>query len=161
VNLTTPCGVAGYTRGVSLKRCFGPNGSVEIAVSWRRKVRRSRLRAEQVSVTREAQHITQYAVRMESRVVTLGQIVFFSTETGDAWVLDPEDGLARCLARAGSALPRGIQETAKNFGIEWETTYRVNGDAMIFVDQLGRERIIVGYPVNEIERAISRMRREK
>ena len=57
------------------------------------------------------------------RVVRFGQLVFFSTETGDAWMLDPADGLARCLARDGVALPAGIVETPDRFGIEWNASY--------------------------------------
>lgn len=42
---------------------------------------------------------------------TLGPLLFFSTETGDAWVLDPADHLALCLARDGEPLPANIIET--------------------------------------------------
>jgi hypothetical protein len=33
--------------------------------------------------------------------VTVGPLVLFSTETGDAWLLDPADHLAARLARDG------------------------------------------------------------
>jgi len=45
----------------------------------------------------------------------LGQLVFFSTETGDAWLLDPEDRMALCLAKEGSRLPVQIVETATRY----------------------------------------------
>ena len=51
------------------------------------------------------------AAANEFRVVTLGPLVFFSTETGDGWMLDPQDGLANCLARDGDPLPVDIKET--------------------------------------------------
>jgi hypothetical protein len=58
------------------------------------------------------------AQEQESRVVTLGPLVFFSTETGDAWMLEPEGGLALCLARDGEPLPVEIQETPETFAID-------------------------------------------
>jgi hypothetical protein len=43
-------------------------------------------------------------------VVTLGQLVFFSTASGDGWMLDPEDGLAFKLAGVGNRNPAKIVE---------------------------------------------------
>src|SRR5215831_14306986 len=37
------------------------------------------------------------------RIVTIGQLLLFSTETGDAWLLDPADRLAARLARDGES----------------------------------------------------------
>jgi len=54
------------------------------------------------------------------RIATLGQLIFFSTETGDGWLLDPEDGLAAPLARDGDPEPIHIEETDASFSIEWE-----------------------------------------
>lgn len=116
------------------------------------------VRREQVNVRGEAEHIIQCAAEREGRVVTFGPLLFFSTETGDAWVLDPSDGLARCLARDGDALPLGIHETPESFGVEWEAAFEFQGDAMIFREAL-RERAVLGYPVREIKQAIRRMRR--
>jgi hypothetical protein len=47
----------------------------------------------------------------DGRVVTVGQLVLFSTETGDAWLLDPADQLAARLARDGEPEPIHIEET--------------------------------------------------
>src|SRR5262249_61433202 len=54
----------------------------------------------------------------DGRIVTLGQLIFFSTETGDAWLLDWEDGLAARLAWDGDPEPIHIEETEANFSIE-------------------------------------------
>ena len=61
------------------------------------------------------------------------------------------------LAKDGEPLPSGITETAESFAVEWTGTYRITGEAMVFTEA-GRERVILGYPVTEIERAIRRMR---
>ena len=65
----------------------------------RRKTRYTRVDPAQPNlVLREVDYIVGRAAESDARVVTLGQLVFFSTQTGDAWLLDPEDHLALPLA---------------------------------------------------------------
>jgi hypothetical protein len=59
----------------------------------------------------EVRYIQRRAVDFDGRIVTIGQLVLFSTETGDAWLLDPADRLAARLARAGEIEPIHIEET--------------------------------------------------
>ncbi len=47
----------------------------------------------------EVRYIQRRAADYDSRIVTIGQLILFSTKTGDAWLLDPADQLAR---KAGS-----------------------------------------------------------
>ena len=54
------------------------------------------LSREQISISREINYIISRAKNSDTRLVTLGTLVLFSTETGDAWLLDSEDGLALC-----------------------------------------------------------------
>ncbi len=49
----------------------------------------------------EVRSIQRRAADRHGRVVTVGQLVLFSTETGDAWLLDPSDQLAARLASDG------------------------------------------------------------
>ena len=81
--------------------------------------------------------------------LTLGQLVFFSTATGDAWMLDPQDGLALKLAEAGNRNPAKIVETANRFTIEWTASYHLDGDVFVTMDGSG-QRAIFGYPVQEV-----------
>ena len=73
------------------------------------------LSREEVSINREADYIIKKAQVYDSRVVRLGELVFFSTQTGDAWVLDLADNLALCLARDGELQNFSILETPTNF----------------------------------------------
>ncbi len=127
-------------------------------MAHKRRTKTTRLTARQTSISAEAEYIAGHATRLQTRIVTLGQLLFFATEPGDAWVLDPEDRLARCLAREGERLPTGITETAERFAIEWNFTYEIEGDSMVFTEGPGRTRVVFGYPVAEIQRAIGRMR---
>jgi len=120
------------------------------------QTRRQIVHREQISITDEANYIISRAENYDARVVTLGPLIFFSTETGDAWMLDPEDGLALCLAQGGETQPFTITETTTNFSIEWKANYRIDGDVFIVTERSGRTRSILGYPTREILRATRR-----
>jgi hypothetical protein len=49
----------------------------------------------------EVRYIQRRAARHDGRIVSIGQLVLFSTETGDAWLLDPSEQLAAQLAHDG------------------------------------------------------------
>jgi hypothetical protein len=82
--------------------------------------------------------------------------VIFATESGDAWMLEPEDGGALPLARAGERLPFRIVETATELGIEWTHSYHVDGEHFVVLEhQTGRVRAIFGYPLAEIAHSVA------
>jgi hypothetical protein len=66
--------------------------------------------------------------------VTIGPLLLFSTESGDAWILDPADGLATRIAEAGDPRPARIEETEKSFAVGWQGRYEITGSAFIFSD---------------------------
>ena len=49
----------------------------------------------------EIGYIQDKAADHDGRIVTIGQLILFSTDTGDAWLLDVTDHLAARLARDG------------------------------------------------------------
>ena len=102
----------------------------------------------------EVRYVRRCAARRDGRIVTIGQLILFSTETGDAWLLDKDDGLAAPLARDGDPQPIHIEETDANFTIEWEGHYRIEGAAFIFIDRkTPGTRTILGYPTQKLEHA--------
>ena len=103
------------------------------------------LSREQIGMNREADYIIKRAQLYESRVVLINGLIFFSTQTGDAWILDPEDHLAICLARDGERQAFSILETPMKFQVAWEAQYEINGDAFILVMKDGGIRTILGY----------------
>jgi hypothetical protein len=119
----------------------------------RPEIHRRLLSREQTSITGEAAYIIRRAQSCDARVVSLGSLIFFSTATGDAWMLDADDKLAVCLARDGKAQPYRIIETKDESGIEWQATYQIEGDLFIVTERSGRTRVIMGYPAREILRA--------
>ena len=77
----------------------------------------------------EVRYIQRRAADRHARVVTVGQLVLLSTETGDAWLLDPSDQLAARLARDGDPEPVHIEENDTSFVIDWKGNYRIEGPA--------------------------------
>ena len=120
----------------------------------RHRLQTREIRGEEVSITSEAEYIGARAMAEDARVVSLPPLVFFSTTTGDAWMLDAEDSLAVQLVAAKTKLPVAITETPERFAIEWPGTFRIDGDAMIFTEKAGRVRTIVGYPTEQIMEAL-------
>jgi hypothetical protein len=126
----------------------------------RRNTRYARLNPAQPNlVLREVDYIVARAAESDARVVTLGQLVFFSTGTGDAWLLDAEDHLALRLATDGGRLPVQIVETATRYAIQWNATYRFEDDAFVVADASGM-RAIIGYPVADVRVAERRALRQ-
>jgi len=91
------------------------------------------------------------AAQRQSRIVTIGPLVFFSTESGDAWLLDPSDQLAAPLARDGDPLSVEITERDTSFTIAWKGQYQIDGAAFVYAEKgSGRVRTILGYPTRRI-----------
>jgi hypothetical protein len=59
----------------------------------------------------EVRYILGRAAEHDVRVITIGQIILFSTETGDAWLIEPSDQLAARLARDGDPEPFHSKKT--------------------------------------------------
>jgi hypothetical protein len=74
---------------------------------------------------RDKKYIQQQAAKDDGRFVTIGPLVFFSTETGDAWMLEPSCQLAARLARDGDPEPIDFQEADTNYAIGWKGNYRI------------------------------------
>src|SRR6266446_9715835 len=106
--------------------------------------------SKSLRLTDEVRYIQRRAASHDGRVVTIGQLVLFSTETGDAWLLDPADQLATRLARDGEPEPVHMEENDTTFAIGWKGRYRIEGDAFIYVDSdTGRVSTILGYPTDQ------------
>lgn len=114
------------------------------------------VRWKEVSIAEESSYIVARAMAGDARVVSLQPLAFFSTSTGDAWVLDAVNGLAPLAA--GTRLPFAITETTARFAIEWAGRFRIEGEQMIFTDSAGTLRTIIGYPTREITTALDHAR---
>jgi len=99
----------------------------------------------------EIRYIQDKAAEHDLRMVTIGQLILFSTETGDAWLLDVTDKLAVRLARDRDPEPIHLEETDTTFAIGWKGNYRIDGPTFVYSDRkTGRVTTIIGYPTKKI-----------
>lgn len=99
----------------------------------------------------EVRYIQRRAALYDGRFISVGPLVLFSTDSGDAWLLDPSEQLAVRLARDGDPEPVQIEETDRNFTVAWTGNYRINGAAFIYSDRAsGHVVTILGYPTDQI-----------
>jgi hypothetical protein len=99
----------------------------------------------------EIGYIQRRAAEHDGCLVSVGPLVLFSTESGDAWLLDAEDHLACRLARDGDPQDVYFEETESRFAIGWQGQYRIDGDAFVYIEKdSGRVITILGYPLRQI-----------
>lgn len=111
---------------------------------------------QSLNLTQEVHTIQHHAAEHDGRIVSIGPLVFFSTDTGDAWMLEPADHLATRLALGGDPLPVLIEETDTRFAIGWLGRFHLEGDTFVYEDnRSGRISAIRGYPVGQLRRVIS------
>jgi hypothetical protein len=111
---------------------------------------------ESLNLAKEVRTIQRRAADQDGCIVSIGPLVFFSTNTGDAWMLEHEDHLAVRLARGGDQLPVLIEETDDRFAIGWQGRFHFDGDMFVYEDNAsGRLSAISGYPVKQLLRVIS------
>src|SRR3981081_1284099 len=68
----------------------------------------------------EVRYVQRCAAKHDGRIITVGQLILFSTQTGDAWLLDPTDRLAARVARDWGLETVDIEETDVAFPTRWE-----------------------------------------
>ena len=111
-----------------------------------------RVDGKSLRLTDEVRYIQRRAASHDGRVVTIGELVLFSTDIGDAWLLDPADQLAARLARDGDPELVHIEENDTIFAIGWKGRYRIEGDTFIYIDSdTGRVSTILGYPIDQLK----------
>jgi hypothetical protein len=121
----------------------------------RRKIRRgagkTALDGKDFRLGEEIDYIQRRAAEHDGRLVTVGPLVLFSIETGDAWLLDPADHRAARIARDGDPEELYFEETDSSFAIGWKGNYQIDGDAFIFIDRdTARVTTILGYPTRRL-----------
>ena len=115
----------------------------------------------QANLGDEVDNICRLASRRECRVIGFSKLVFFSTATRDAWMLDWEDELAICLMKNGMPQPYELGETDRAFAIQWRGRYHIEGQLYTYIDNATptHARVIHGYPTEAVLHTIERMNR--
>src|SRR5215469_12154257 len=105
----------------------------------RKKIRRGpgqrEISGKDFRLAEVVRYMQRRAAECDARFVTVGPLALFSTDTGDAWLLEPADHLAARIARDGAAEPLYFEETETSFAIEWKGNYRIDGDVFLYIDR--------------------------
>jgi hypothetical protein len=127
---------------------FTPKGEAPVGRrTIRRRAGKTAIAGKEFRLAEEIDYIQGRAAKRDGRLVTVGPLVMFSTETGDAWLLDPADHLAARAARDGDPEELYFEETDASFAIGWKGNYQIEGDAFVFIDSAtARVTTILGYP---------------
>lgn len=115
------------------------------------------LAPNELDIQGEIDHIRECAQIGEARIVTIGSLMLFATQGGDAWILEPKDALALCLAIEGKAQAVHIVNTESQFGIGWNKSFEIRENVFVTLDhETGRRIFITGYPIAAILESIER-----
>jgi len=109
----------------------------------------------EIDLMREIEHIAQLAQAGESRLVTLGDCVLFSTRTHDAWLLDREDQFAACVCWDSVLQPITIVDTPETIGVVWTAKFEIDRTVFRVFEQTGKGFDIESYPTAEISAALA------
>src|SRR3972149_481818 len=91
-------------RTVSAKRTFAQGFTPVTQPKNPRGFASQQLPQKRLRIAKEVRSIQHRAAEHDARIVSVGPLVLFSTQTGDAWILDPADQLAARLASDGGPL---------------------------------------------------------
>jgi hypothetical protein len=111
---------------------------------------------QSLHLAKEIRSIQRQAAEHDGRVVSIGPLVFFSTDTGDAWILEPAAALACRLAVGGDATEIFFEESETGYAIDWQGHYRIEGELFTYEERASHRRITIGgYPVPLLRRVVS------
>jgi len=114
-----------------------------------------KLSRAEIDIGKEIGHIVDCAVRDETRVVAMGELVFFSAPGGRAWMLDADDSLAYCLLDDYERRPSPLRgEDEATFAIAGESRFAIEGGWLWTFTEDGRRTAHVGVPAGEIQRCV-------
>src|SRR5262245_33704209 len=102
-----------------------PPGRARGRKTIRRGPRQQIVAGKDFRLADEVRYIRRHAANHHGCIVTIGQLVLFSTETGDAWLLDRAERLAARLVRDGESERIHIEEIDTTFAIGWKGRYRI------------------------------------
>ncbi len=112
----------------------------------------------QLSLKAEVEKIQQAAVAGKSEVRTIGVFVLFSTESGNAWLLELTDMDALLVARDGAACEVDIIESAETMEINWSHQFAVRNKRLVVTSYADKtEQVLEGCPTHSIWAAIKKI----
>lgn len=88
-----------------------------------------------MNIKKEIDYIISCAKKEDSGKVQLGGLLLFSTQTGDAWILDRNDNLTICLVRGKEKQKFQVIDNPTQFGFDWDFKYFIDNNCFITIDK--------------------------
>lgn len=90
--------------------------------------------------------------------MSIGNFIFFSAHSGEAWMLDHRESLALRLADRFEPLSYTIMETTEQFYVEWKEKFHIADGAFIAING-GNQSTFFDYPVEKLQYLIDNLRK--
>ena len=104
--------------------------------------------------------LRQSAEQRQVRFWELGVFLFFSTATGDAWLLEMTESDAVQVAHAGVATALQLEENAQTIAINWSHIFQLRGKQLMLTSYESKDEAILPLaPTQQIHAAIRRIRK--
>ena len=148
-NDTCPCG-----SGLKYKRCcLGKQQLVSSNLTEAQKI--------QISLQNEINAIQKLASKSKFKVRELGVFVLFSTDKGDAWLLEVTESDALQLAAEREIMTVDLEENPETIEIHWTHTFEIKNKQFIITDYKDKKvEAINNYPTHPISAAIKRIKKK-
>ena len=136
--------------GKKFKRCCGLKEQ-----EARRPTQPQQMR---VTLMDGVKRIQEDAARKQPMVRELGVFFFYSTEQGDAWLLEMTDCDCIQVAAGGEALAPPIDENADTIEINWSHTFALENKQLLFTAYSDKTvTVMKGAPSRELNAAMRRI----
>ena len=110
------------------------------------------------TLSAEIDRLQQKVAEKSAVMWTKGVFVFFSTEEGDAWVLEASGGDALQVAAAGRPIEVDVVQTAEAIEVTWSHQFTIRKDFTV-TDYADQSRTIhSSYPAARIRALLSKAR---
>jgi len=113
-----------------------------------------------LSLRTEVEKTQQAAVDKKNSLYTLGVFIFFTTDSGDGWLLEISQMDALQVARNGKKIDVEIEENSETIEINWTHKFSIKDNKLFQVkDYKTKKTATYGdYPANRIAKAIKKAR---
>lgn len=119
----------------------------------------SKVIREEMNMTKRAKTIISHAENGRQEIDIIGNFIFLSTRSGEAWMLDHRENLALRLADEYQPLKYKIIETDDRFFVEWTEKFQLLDDAFLAISD-SKKSLFTDYPVRELQILINYLRQE-
>lgn len=116
---------------------------------------------QQVSLLAEVEKVQQTAMLRQESCRELGVFVLFSTQDGDAWVLETTERDAFQAGAAGLPLPLPVHENREVIEVDWSHSFALCGRRLRLTEhESGAETELRRAPTMQISAALRRIKKQ-